>query len=585
VRDEYEFRVQQHALALKGRGVHEMISTAISSINYGRRDDGSDSVNPLRRASRSRIDEDASFGAGPGEPDENAPLTVKELVHGLVAGYPIDREPEDHKWVIGSLLVTNFVFLVIALSVVAFAVETLPQFRDGNVAFDVIEAICVVIFTLEFVARMVTVDSQLSFWSSPLTWIDVLSIVPYYVTVGLGSDNESSNVLAALRILRLVRVVRVFKLVKNNVGFEAVFESLASSKEALSLMGFMLIVAVATFSAAIYFAELQANETTDDGTLIRPNGEVNPFQSMIHAFWWCIVTITTVGYGDDVPITGPGKAVASIAAICGIFVISFPTAILGANFADIHAQKIAERREKLKRAKMAKDRRKSIAVGLSADVAMPEVQSSSSSEQLADSRERSSSDAVVCYVTHPEGAPRDIIVTPTTAYYSPALVLLTKGGDLDNGQVEYTSSALFPAPARILTLTVVLASEHVESEVALALRSAGVSTESLVLSPRVVEVLEVNLQFPKELKGKVHLQSNTFLRPQGSVALSIICADQESETQLLSTMRTLSIDFKAHYDSPDAVSLPISRYHDGSTADGVPLPGAFSNRVASLEAD
>ena len=530
--------------------------------------------NPLRRESSEgpesprHADEEELDVVNPATVEELPPLTLRQLVHGVVAGFPIDREPEERGWLIASMVVTNFIFFVIGVSVIAFGVETLPQYRDGGVAFDAIEGTCVAIFTIEFIVRLVTTSSQVGFWSSPLTWIDLLSVLPYYVVLMIGGSGGAQ--FAAFRVLRLIRVTRIFKLVKNNIGFEAVFESMVSSKEALSLMGFMLVVAVATFSAAIYFAELQDNSFDEDRTQwVRPNGEVNPFQSMFHAFWWCVVTITTVGYGDDVPITGLGKAIAAIAAICGVFVISFPTAILGANFAEIHARKLSERREKLRRARKLRGSEGSpqevnppLIVGdgigqsvstVSTSVVKTGAVLSPNAGPAAPPRK------VVAYVPDDDVPPREIIVSGSHAAYSPALVLQTQ--ENDRWSLVVRREETFPAPGRNLVLNLILACQPIHDLVCTTLQLHGVDPSRLSVAPRQVEQLKVSATLPESLQESgIRLQTTDFMKPAGHVPIVFFCPDEDAEHQLVSELHGVSLNFDVSYELGEPLLLPLNNY-------------------------
>src|SRR4051812_11499110 len=97
---------------------------------------------------------------------------------------------------------------------------------------------------------------------------------------------------------------------------------------------YILVILLAS-SALMFFIErgdFHRNDMTwyrigKDGNL-----EISPYQSIVHSFWWSIVTLTTTGYGDAVPVTGPGKLVAALTMTCGILVIALPTSIIGSNF-------------------------------------------------------------------------------------------------------------------------------------------------------------------------------------------------------------------------------------------------------------
>ena len=179
-----------------------------------------------------------------------------------------------------------------------------------------------------------------------LNWVDLLSILPFYIGLILQNDDQATGGLVLLRFFRLLRILRVLKLSRRNVGLLAVFEALYESSEAIALLGFLVITALMVFSTLMFYAE-QLGARFDDysNQWIRDDGSISPFQSIFHTMWWCIVTMTTVGYGDDVPVTVTGKLVGGATMIAGVFVLAFPTVILSTNFQEIHQAKVEGHRQ------------------------------------------------------------------------------------------------------------------------------------------------------------------------------------------------------------------------------------------------
>merc|ERR1719214_128017 len=101
--------------------------------------------------------------------------------------------------------------------------------------------------------------------------------------------------------------------------------------------------------------KLVALGITDQGRYLRPTGslvppimEETPFPSIIHSFWYVIVTITTVGYGDAFPTTGNGKFICTLTILCGIVVLAMPVGVIGSNFSNEYAQRAAEAKRRAK---------------------------------------------------------------------------------------------------------------------------------------------------------------------------------------------------------------------------------------------
>lgn len=167
--------------------------------------------------------------------------------------------------------------------------------------------------------------------------IDLCAIVPYFITLAtvltedkeqvaaealrqfaVGKQEEKGGSLAMLRVIRLVRVFRIFKLSRHSKGLQILGLTLKSSMRELGLLIFFLLIGIILFSSAVYYAE--------SGT------ERSNFKSIPDAFWWALVTMTTVGYGDMVPLSFWGKMVGSLCAISGVLTLALPVPVIVSNF-------------------------------------------------------------------------------------------------------------------------------------------------------------------------------------------------------------------------------------------------------------
>lgn len=188
--------------------------------------------------------------------------------------------------------------------------------------FFIVETICICWFSFELLMRFASCPSKTLFFKDVMNIIDFMAILPYFVTLGteLAKDHETSPTtsLAIIRVIRLVRVFRIFKLSRHSKGLQILGQTLRASMRELGLLIFFLFIGVILFSSAIYFAEADHNNTA--------------FVSIPHAFWWAVVTMTTVGYGDMYPETVWGKLVGSMCAIAGVLTISLPVPVIVSNF-------------------------------------------------------------------------------------------------------------------------------------------------------------------------------------------------------------------------------------------------------------
>jgi len=237
---------------------------------------------------------------------------------------------------IAARIVAVFSVFVITVSIVTFCIETLPTFRyttktirEGNTTKTVkveiqgdktmpwfaIESGCIVWFTFEYVVRFLSAPQKCIFVRSFLNLIDVIAILPFYITLPMESSNIAS--LGVLRVMRLVRVFRIFKLSRHSRGLQILGHTLRASLRELGLLIFFLLIGVILFSSAVYYAE---------------GGEKQTFESIPDAFWWAVVTMTTVGYGDMKPVTVWGKIVGSLCAISGVLTIALPVPVIVSNF-------------------------------------------------------------------------------------------------------------------------------------------------------------------------------------------------------------------------------------------------------------
>ncbi|GMS96509.1 hypothetical protein PENTCL1PPCAC_18684, partial [Pristionchus entomophagus] len=194
--------------------------------------------------------------------------------------------------------------------------------------FNWVENICVVYFSIEYLMRFWVAPRKLAFSRQLLNIIDLLSIAPFYFEMllwvcGISGDNVRKVRWAFLtvRLLRVLRVIRIAKLGRFSPGLANFALTLRKSKKQMQMVGVVMMTVVIFFSTLIYFLEKDEPDTK--------------FTSIPAAFWWSVVTMATVGYGDLVPVTIAGKIVGTGAIICGVMVLALPITIMVNNFMQV----------------------------------------------------------------------------------------------------------------------------------------------------------------------------------------------------------------------------------------------------------
>ncbi|MBL4586852.1 MAG: ion transporter [Flavobacteriales bacterium] len=200
-----------------------------------------------------------------------------------------------------------FIQLLILLSLVSFSLETLPDLTEKQqLLLDKFELFCIVIFCAEYSLRIIVARKKLKFVFSFFGIIDLLAILPFFLTMGVD--------LRSLRIFRLLRLFRAFKLVRYNKAVHRFHLAFGIVKEELIL--FLSVASMILFlsGAGIYFFENKA--------------QPEAFSSVFASLWWAITTLTTVGYGDIYPVTVGGKIFTFFVLLVGLGVVSIPAGLV-----------------------------------------------------------------------------------------------------------------------------------------------------------------------------------------------------------------------------------------------------------------
>ena len=203
-----------------------------------------------------------------------------------------------------------FIQFLIVLSVITFSIETLPKLNPNTrVILNGIEIFCVIVFTLEYLARIYIADKKLKFIFSFFGLIDLLAILPFYLSFGVD--------LRSLRVLRMFRLFRLLKLVRYNKAMRHFTKAMLIAREQIILFMVVTLVLIYFSAVGIYYFE---NEAQPDH-----------FASVFDSLWWSIVTLTTVGYGDVYPITPGGKIFTFFILLIGLGIVAVPTGIISSS--------------------------------------------------------------------------------------------------------------------------------------------------------------------------------------------------------------------------------------------------------------
>lgn len=240
---------------------------------------------------------------------------------------------------------------VIVFSIVVFCVETmdvgkslsLPNVTNNT---SVLEAVgnkkmskrprlwflidtCIITwFCAEYVARLVSAPDKVKFIFSYLAVIDVAAIIPYFLSLILGESYAPALSFTIMRIFRLFRVVRLLKLTRYVAALRILGNTVNSCQEQLLALLFLILISVILFSSSIYYIENAKNS--------------EQFCSIPASFWWTIITMTTVGYGDMAPITPLGRLVGTFCAVFGVVVmVCLPSPVFISSFNEIYLQYVS----------------------------------------------------------------------------------------------------------------------------------------------------------------------------------------------------------------------------------------------------
>ncbi|XP_077400673.1 voltage-gated potassium channel KCNC2 isoform X2 [Vanacampus margaritifer] len=224
-----------------------------------------------------------------------------------------------------------------------------PQYEiETDPALTYVEGVCVFWFTIEFLVRVTFCPVKLEFVKSLLNIIDFVAILPFYLEVGLSglSSKAAKDVLGFLRVVRFVRILRIFKLTRHFVGLRVLGHTLRASTNEFLLLIIFLALGVLIFATMIYYAERIGAKPNDPTASLHTK-----FKNIPIGFWWAVVTMTTLGYGDMYPKTWSGMVVGALCALAGVLTIAMPVPVIVNNFGMYYSLAMAKQKLPKKRKK------------------------------------------------------------------------------------------------------------------------------------------------------------------------------------------------------------------------------------------
>lgn len=237
-------------------------------------------------------------------------------------------------------LIDGFLIGLIVLNVVAVVLESIEDLSIAHGPyFHAFDFASVIVFTGEYVLRVWSaveledarfrhpVWGRLRWMVTPMAIIDLLSVLPFYLGIFVELD---------LRAIRVLRVLRVFKLSRYSMAMNVMVSVARQEARAIGAVMFVMMVVLVFTSSLMYLFEHHA--------------QPHIFRDIPTSMWWSIVTLTTLGYGDMVPITALGRMLGALTAVLGVGMIALPAGVLASGFSEQMRIRREEYREVVEKA-------------------------------------------------------------------------------------------------------------------------------------------------------------------------------------------------------------------------------------------
>ncbi len=219
-------------------------------------------------------------------------------------------------------IINGFIITLIVINVIGVIIESIPEvYQAYQQAFRWLEVFSVGVFTLEYLTRIWIatenprfghgLKGRFRYMRSPIAIVDLIVILPFYLSLFMSID---------LRYLRLLRLLRLLKLSHYIRSMDVFIKVLSSELASIASAIFAVLVLVVLAACLMFTLEHQA--------------QPEAFKTVLDAIWWAVVTMTTVGYGDMTPVTAGGKILAILIMLLGVGTVALPAGMLAARFSE-----------------------------------------------------------------------------------------------------------------------------------------------------------------------------------------------------------------------------------------------------------